>query len=123
MSSGGFGPALEQFLGSAAGLSAATITRLTAQWQDEAAALSRRDWSGTEYVYLWGDGIHLEVRLEQTKLCLLMIGVRGGSPKSWSPHRWLPARRQSCAALPKSARPAALAAITNVDHAENIDKA
>jgi putative transposase len=33
LSSSDFGPALEQFLGSSAGLSAATITRLTAQWQ------------------------------------------------------------------------------------------
>jgi len=38
LSSSDFGPALEQFLGSDAGLSAATITRLTAQWQDEARA-------------------------------------------------------------------------------------
>ena len=33
-----FAPALEQFLGSAHGLSAATITRLTSQWQDDARA-------------------------------------------------------------------------------------
>jgi len=32
MSSGDFVPALEQFLGSAAGLSASTVTRLTGQW-------------------------------------------------------------------------------------------
>ena len=38
LSTGDFGPALEQFLGTGAGLSAATITRLTAQWQDEAKA-------------------------------------------------------------------------------------
>ena len=38
LSTSDFGPALEQFLGSGAGLSAATITRLTAQWQDEARA-------------------------------------------------------------------------------------
>ena len=36
LSTSDFGPALEQFLGSGAGLSATTITRLTAQWQDEA---------------------------------------------------------------------------------------
>src|SRR5258708_3285537 len=41
-SSSYFGPALEQFLGSAAGLSAATITRLTAQWQDDAARVHTR---------------------------------------------------------------------------------
>ena len=77
LSSGDFGPALEQFLGSGAGLSAASITRLTAQWQDEAKAFGQRDLSGTDFVYLWVDGIHLKVRLDQEKLCLLvMIGVR-----------------------------------------------
>jgi hypothetical protein len=39
--------------------------------------VQRRDLSGTDYVYLWVDGIHLKVRLEQDKVCLLvMIGVR-----------------------------------------------
>ena len=77
-----FGPALEQFLGSAAGLSAATITRLTAQWQDEAAAFNKRSLAGTDYVYVWVDGIHLKVRLEQDKVCLLvMIGVRADGRK------------------------------------------
>ncbi len=77
LSSGDFVPALEQFLGSAAGLSPATVTRLTAQWQDEAAAFARRSLADSDYVYLWVDGIHLKVRLEQDKVCLLvMIGVR-----------------------------------------------
>ena len=41
-----------------------------------------RDLSGTDYVYLWVDGIHLKVRLEQEKLCLLvMIGVRSDGRK------------------------------------------
>ncbi|CAN5392779.1 hypothetical protein BH24ACT12_BH24ACT12_14960 [soil metagenome] len=57
LSSGDFGPALEQFLGSGAGLSAATITRLTAQWQDEAAAFNKRSLADTDYVYCWVDGI------------------------------------------------------------------
>jgi transposase-like protein len=82
LSTSDFGPALEQFLGSSAGLSATTITRLTAQWQDEAKAFGGRDLSGTDYVYLWVDGIHLKVRLEQEKLCLLvMIGVRSDGRK------------------------------------------
>ncbi|GAB36342.1 transposase [Gordonia sp. 852002-50816_SCH5313054-c] len=81
LSSGDFGPALEQFLGSGAGLSAATITRLTSQWQKEAAAFEDRDIT-SDYVYLWVDGIHLKVRLEQEKLCLLvMIGVRADGRK------------------------------------------
>ena len=70
-------PALEQFLGTGAGLSAATVTRLTAQWQDDARAFADRDLSGVDYVYVWADGVHLNVRLDEEKLCLLvMIGVR-----------------------------------------------
>ena len=57
LSSSDFGPALEQFLGSAAGLSAATITRLTAQWQDDAAAFTKRSLADIDYVYVWVDGI------------------------------------------------------------------
>ena len=82
LSTSDFGPALEQFLGSGAGLSATTITRLTAQWQDAARAFAARDLSGTDYVYLWVDGIHLKVRLDQEKLCLLvMLGVRADGRK------------------------------------------
>ena len=82
LSTSDFGPALEQFLGSGAGLSASAITRLTAQWQDEAHTFGQRDLSSTDYVYLWVDGIHLKVRLEQQKLCLLvMIGVRADGRK------------------------------------------
>jgi putative transposase len=44
LSSSDFGPALEQFLGSTAGLSAATITRLTAQWQDDAERSPNARW-------------------------------------------------------------------------------
>ena len=42
MSSGDFVPALEGFFGSAAGLSASVITRLTTQWQDEHRHFSNR---------------------------------------------------------------------------------
>jgi putative transposase len=82
LSTSDFGPALRQFLGSGAGLSSTTITRLTSQWQDEAKTFAGRDLSGTDYVYLWVDGIHLKVRLEQEKLCLLvMLGVRADGRK------------------------------------------
>jgi len=82
LSTSDFGPALEQFLGSGAGLSPSTITRLTAQWQDEAAAFNTRSLAGTDYVYMWVDGIHLKVRLTQDKVCLLvMIGVRADGTK------------------------------------------
>ncbi len=82
LSSGDFVPALEQFVGSAAGLSAATVTRLTQQWQQEAEVFARRSLAEVDYVYLWVDGIHVKVRLEQDKICLLvMIGVRADGTK------------------------------------------
>jgi len=77
LSSKDFVPALEGFLGTDAGLSAATITRLTTQWQDDARAFNERDLSNVDFVYVWADGIHVNIRLEEERLCLLvLIGVR-----------------------------------------------
>jgi transposase-like protein len=82
LSSGDFVPALAQFLGTGAGLSSSTVTRLTETWTAEAAAFAVRDLSGVDYVYLWVDGIHLGIRLGEDKLCLLvMIGVRADGRK------------------------------------------
>jgi transposase-like protein len=82
LSGGDFVPALEQFLGSSAGLSASTITRLTEQWRDEQRAFARRDLSQVDYVYCWADGTHVNIRLEEHKLCLLvLIGVRADGSK------------------------------------------
>jgi transposase-like protein len=82
LSTGDFVPALGEFLGSSAGLSAATITRLTESWKAEQRAFAERDLSGVDYVYLWADGIHVNIRLEEHKLCLLvMIGVRADGRK------------------------------------------
>jgi len=82
LSSGDFVPALGQFLGSSAGLSAAVITKLTETWQAEQRAFAQRDMSGVDYVYVWADGIHVNIRLEEHKLCLLvMIGVRADGRK------------------------------------------
>ncbi|MFF0105023.1 IS256 family transposase [Streptomyces hirsutus] len=77
LSSDDFVPALEQFLGSSAGLSAATVNRLTKQWQDDHAAFQRRDLSESDYVYVWADGLHPKVRLGQAHSCVLVLmGVR-----------------------------------------------
>jgi transposase-like protein len=82
LSSQDFGPALGQFLGSTKGLSAATITKLTETWQAEQKAFAARDLSNVDYVYVWADGIHVNVRLEEAKLCLLvLIGVRADGRK------------------------------------------
>src|SRR5439155_17125451 len=45
LSTGDFVPALEGFLGSAAGLSSATVARLTKQWTDDYHAFCQRDLS------------------------------------------------------------------------------
>jgi putative transposase len=82
LSTGDFVPVMEQFLGSSAGLSPATVTRLTAQWQADHAAFQDRDLSGTDYIYLWVDGIHLRIRLDEAKAAVLvMVGVRAEGPK------------------------------------------
>jgi transposase-like protein len=57
LSSGDFVPALGQFLGSSAGLSAPVITKLTETWRAEQRTFAARDLSGVDYVYLWADGI------------------------------------------------------------------
>ena len=82
LSTGDFAPALSGFFGSEAGLSASTVNRLTTAWQAEHADWSARDLSGVDYVYVWADGVHVNVRLPdadgaQDRLCLLVIvGVR-----------------------------------------------
>ena len=82
LSCGDFVPAPGQFLGSAAGLSAPVITRLTRTWKAEQRAFAARDLSAADYVCLWADGIHVNIRLEEHKLCLLvMIGVRADGRK------------------------------------------
>jgi transposase-like protein len=82
LSSGDFVPALGQFLGSSSGLSAAVITKLTETWKAEQRASATRDLSAVDFVYLWADGIHVNIRLEEHKLCLLvMIGVRADGRK------------------------------------------
>jgi transposase-like protein len=82
LSSGDFVPALGQFLGSTIGLSAPVITRLTETWKAEQRSFAARDLSGVDYVYLWADGIPVNIRLEEHKLCLLvLIGVRADGRK------------------------------------------
>jgi putative transposase len=82
LSTGDFVPALEQFFGSAAGLSAAAVGRLLAAWQADHEVFSRRDLTDRDYVYVWADGVHFRVRLEQARLCcLVIVGVRADGTK------------------------------------------
>ena len=82
LSTGDFAPALAEFFGSDAGLSASTITRLLETWTDEYAAFEGRDLSGDDYVYVWADGVHFRIRLEEDRLCcLVVIGVKADGTK------------------------------------------
>ena len=78
-----FVPALAEFFGTTAGLSAAAITRLTASWSTEREAFMSRNLSEVDYVYCWVDGVHFTVRLgEDDRLCVLvMVGVRTDGTK------------------------------------------
>ncbi len=77
-----FEPALAEFFGSEAGLSASTIQRLTREWSQELAGFQRRDLSQVDYVYLWADGVHFNIRLEEDRLCcLVLLGVRADGHK------------------------------------------
>lgn len=74
ISTGDYQEALSALLGEhAQGLSSNTISRLKARWQDEHRQWSRRDLSTEHYVYIWADGIYSNIRLDQDKLCLLVI--------------------------------------------------
>jgi len=74
VSTGDFTDALQSLLGpDCPGLSATTVTRLIATWQDEQQAWSRRDLSCRRYVYVWADGIYFNVRLEEDRQCILVL--------------------------------------------------
>lgn len=83
LSTGDFREALPVLLGEdAAGLSPTSITRLTESWEAEYRAFRERDLSDRDYVYVWADGVHFNIRLEEDRLCtLVLIGVRPDGTK------------------------------------------
>ena len=78
LSSGDFQASLKALMGEeAAGLSASVVTRLTGQWTQQYEAFRKKRYEEQQYVYLWVDGVHLNIRLEEDRLSLLVvIGVR-----------------------------------------------
>ncbi|NMD07901.1 MAG: IS256 family transposase [Phyllobacteriaceae bacterium] len=77
VSTGDFTEALQALLGpQAQGLSATNIVRLKTIWQQEWAAWSKRSLEDKQYVYVWADGIHFNIRLEDpgnNKQCILVL--------------------------------------------------
>ena len=83
LSTGDFAPALEELLGEAArGFSATNIVRLKESWEAEYREWRNRELTGTDYVYVWADGVNFSIRLEEDRLtCLVLIGVRRDGTK------------------------------------------
>jgi len=74
ISTGDFPEALKAILGpDAPGLSANTVTRLKAAWEAEHDAWSKRSLKGKHYVYVWADGVHFNIRLEEGRQCILVL--------------------------------------------------
>jgi putative transposase len=83
ISTGDMAPALTALLGSEApGLSPTTVVRLKSVWEEEHRAWSHRSLEGKHYVYVWADGIHFNLRLEdadRARQCILVL--MGATPE------------------------------------------
>ena len=74
VSTGDFQDALAALLGcDAPNLSPSVIARLTAEWQAEYVRWQGRDLSVRRYVYVWADGVYLQVRMEEHAECMLVL--------------------------------------------------
>jgi transposase-like protein len=74
ISTGDFNEALQALVGpECPGLSASTISRLLEGWQAEYHEWSKRSLADKHYVYLWVDGVHFNIRLEEDRQCILVL--------------------------------------------------
>jgi putative transposase len=77
ISTGDFTEALQALLGpQAKGLSATNIVRLKESWQEEWNSWSKQSLAQKTYVYLWADGIHFQIRMEEpdnNRQCILVL--------------------------------------------------
>ncbi len=74
ISTGDFTESLQALLGpDVPGLSATTVTRLITTWQKDYEAWNSRSLEGKRYVYVWADGVHFNIRLEEDRQCLLVL--------------------------------------------------
>src|SRR5512142_1967597 len=74
VSTGDFAEALRAILGpDAPNLSATTVARLKAVWEQDHEAWSKRSLAGKHYVYVWADGVHFNIRLEGGRQCILVL--------------------------------------------------
>jgi putative transposase len=77
ISTGDFSEALQSLTGAPVeGVSANTIVRLKEKWSEDYDTWNKRDLSSKQYVYIWADGIHVNVRLEDAenqRQCILVL--------------------------------------------------
>jgi transposase-like protein len=73
LAKGDFELALRGLLGEGAPLSASSIERLKAKWQDEYEQWKKQDISSFKVAYQWADGIYVKAGLEKDKAALLII--------------------------------------------------
>ena len=83
VSSGEMEAALEVLVGpEAKGLSASTVSRLKQSWAQEYPEWQKSRLDKERWVYVWADGVYSGLRVEQTKLCaLVVIGVNDRGEK------------------------------------------
>ena len=74
ISTNDFPKALVALLGEKAkGLSPASIVRMKEIWGQEYETWLKRDLSASRYVYIWADGIYFNIRLDESRPCLLVL--------------------------------------------------
>ena len=74
VSTGDFNEALAALVGpNCPGLSASTVTRLKTCWEGEFQEWNQRSLEGKQYVYVWADGVHFNIRLEEDRQCILVL--------------------------------------------------
>ena len=66
----------------AQGLSAPVLSRLKREWEQEYEAWCKRRLDQDRWVYLWVDGLYSGLRMEDARLCVLVvIGVNARGQK------------------------------------------
>jgi putative transposase len=74
VSTGDFSEALKALVGpECPGLSATTVTRLKGVWEKEFQEWNQRSLEGKQYAYVWADGVHFNIRLEEDRQCILVL--------------------------------------------------
>lgn len=82
ISAGDFSEALAAIIGeNTKGFSQPVVSRLKMKWKGEYETWCRRDLSKKSYAYLWVDGIHCNVRMDDKQCILVVMGATASGRK------------------------------------------